>query len=259
MNTRTQLRFSLLLALSLFGSVFSTPSAADALPTYGILPASVLRIEAIELPSKSLAGPGKWQGLVCSPQGCELRPVRLAIQKQPGEDKVRISYAPVGKRSKVKGEFTIALVNSIPGVGKKAIPTWFTLRTSRRPEDAVNGSLGVTVQTPEQGDYHLVPRWNPKPGVNTLTLYLEHNRQRQPLGLIDLDVIRNAAMKTSAMLIWAGDLDGDGKIDLITRVREGSSASGLYLWLSTHAGEGEMVGVAAFLDDWTDVEEADGC
>lgn len=248
---------NLLLVLGLLGTAVSAPIAAEALPAYGILPASILRMEAIELAADDLKGSGNWRGLVCAAQGCELRPVKLEIQKQPEPGKLRISHSPVRKK-KVKGEFTIALVRGISGTGKKAIPTWFTLRTPRNPEDAVNGSLGITVNTPQHGDYHLIPRWNQKSGENGLTLYLENRQQRQRLGSISLEAL-DAGLKTRDILIWAGDLDGDGKIDLITRASDSSSTGGLYLWLSSHAGEGEIVGIAASLDNWIDVEKAEGC
>ncbi len=48
-----------------------------------------------------------------------------------------------------------------------------------------------------------------------------------------------------AELIWAGDLDGDGKLDLLLDHSTHSNSTGLTLYLSTWAAPGQMVGRAA--------------
>jgi len=57
---------------------------------------------------------------------------------------------------------------------------------------------------------------------------------RWPDGLID----------QRAELIWAGDLDGDGRVDLLVDCGEKNSVSRLSLYLSTWAGAGQLVGRA---------------
>lgn len=236
----------------------ATVTVANKSSAYKILPASILRAEGIELVADNLVESSNWQGLVCSAQDCELRPAKLIIQEQPEQGNLHIKYSSENKRARVKGEFTIAFISTNPDVGKKVIPTWFTLRTPRTPQDAENGSLGITINTPEHGDYHLVPRWNQKAEDKYLTLSLENNRQRQRLGFISFDAL-NAGLKTRDILIWAGDMDGDGKIDLITRVSNNASSGGLHLWLSSHAEKGDILGIAAELGSWADIEEQEGC
>lgn len=48
-----------------------------------------------------------------------------------------------------------------------------------------------------------------------------------------------------AELIWAGDLDGDGKLDLLIDHSDHYNSSGLALYLSTWAGAGQLVGRVA--------------
>ena len=51
-------------------------------------------------------------------------------------------------------------------------------------------------------------------------------------------------------LRWAGDLDHDGRIDLLLDVETGEAAGATYqLWLSSHAKQGELVGLVATLRD----------
>lgn len=46
-------------------------------------------------------------------------------------------------------------------------------------------------------------------------------------------------------VFWAGDLDRDGKLDLVMNLSPKYSAWHVKLWLSTKAGKGELVGLAA--------------
>ncbi|MBX3180676.1 MAG: hypothetical protein KF886_25295 [Candidatus Hydrogenedentes bacterium] len=46
-------------------------------------------------------------------------------------------------------------------------------------------------------------------------------------------------------LVWAGDLDGDGELDLLLDLREDDLTTELALYLSSAAKEGELVGLAA--------------
>ena len=108
-----------------------------------------------------------------------------------------------------------------------------------------------------------MPRWAGGGSNDFVTFHLETERlgqshQRQALGRVNLEVI-NAGIKAKDVLIWAGDLDGDGKIDLITRTGPNSSQPGLQLWLSGQAQGQQLVGPAAELTDWADIEEALGC
>ena len=46
-------------------------------------------------------------------------------------------------------------------------------------------------------------------------------------------------------LLWAGDLDGDGRLDLLLNTNYHPEASGLSLYLSSHAAAGALVGLVA--------------
>ncbi len=208
------------LAVSLVVLSVCTSSSGEAPPAYGIFPASSRDQQAT------------WQRLVCSRQGCQLHPVDYGTQN---------------------GESTIAFLSGYFGARPGAVPTWFTGYTPRNPGDVIYGSLGVTLRSDATGGYRIVPRWNQKTADKWLTVYLETRQQRQRLGQIGLEEL-DPGLKPRDIVIWAGDLDGDGKLDLITRVRD-TSTRGLHLWLSSLARKGEMVGIAASLDSWTEPEE----
>ena len=64
-----------------------------------------------------------------------------------------------------------------------------------------------------------------------------------------LMVLGDAPVNTPS-LIWAGDLDRDGQVDLLLDVETGEAAGSTYqLWLSTMAKPGDLVGLAATLRD----------
>jgi hypothetical protein len=235
----------------------------------GVLPASVLRNEST-LIAHSLVpdfSPHGWAGLVCGPARCELRPIRLerrdTSESRDSADKLEIVYAKAGRRAPIKGESTLVLLQGLAPAAGAIVPTWFTLRSLRVPQDAASGSMGVTIVGPGRGTWQLVPRWNPKGTDSFVNFYLETRppggeARRQLLGRIAMDALERG-VSPKDLLIWAGDLDGDGRIDLITRTGPKSAQPGLRLWLSSRATGDQMVGPAAELSEWADVEEAEGC
>ena len=257
-------------AAFLMSAAIEAPCAAEAVvqdaPRFGILPASVLRNESTAiakslLPDFSAEG---WVGLVCGAARCELRPLTLGVlygQSAESEDIGIVHHPRPVRRKPVKSEYTIALLNGFARVPGAPIPTWFTLRTPRVPRDAASGSLGMTIQAPGGATWQIVPRWNAKGSDDFLTFYLETKgphgpMRRQSLGRISLAVVQTG-VSPKDVLVWAGDLDRDGKIDLITRMDPKSMQPGLQLWLSTLAQGDSLVGSAAELSVWTDVEAAE--
>lgn len=242
---------------ALTGAQDGLPKAlTTASSAVSILPASVLHSQVTRVPKALLPNfqPQGWLALVCAPAGCELRPATLALgPTRPSEQ----NYWPIEPRTckpPVRGESTVVLIKGLAATAGRPVPTWFTPRTPRRVEDAAAGSMGVRIDGhgPAGGrQWHIVPRWNPS-SEPPLQVYLEAPGARAqvlgPIGMKDVD--RGVGPKD--LLVWAGDLDGDGRIDLITRTNPnvGPNAGwlGLVLWLSSRAADGEQVGQAAQLE-----------
>lgn len=236
-------------ALCLSNPGFAGRAPVAERPPYGILPAAVMRHDALHLAADQALADGPWSGLVCSDGGCQLRPVTLLIESDENGRLVRIQKS----RKPIKGEFTVAF---LAGFAQWAQPiaSAYTLRTRRNLDDVANGSLGVNIAA-ANGGYRFLPRWDGKAKPAQLTVYLETADLRQPLGIVELARLTDG-LRTRDMLVWAGDLDGDGKLDLITHLGAGG---GLELWLSGLAAPGELVGRAATLENWSDIDEAEGC
>jgi hypothetical protein len=224
-----------------------------------LLPAAVLRNQATVVSRTLLPAfsPQGWLALVCAPERCELRPVGLALGV-PESGVEGWSIEAPNRKPPVRGEFTVVLLKGLAAPAGTVVPTYFTLRSPRRVEDATAGSMGVRLDAPDGRRWQLVPRWNPT-GEPRLRYYLEGGGARpQALGQIGMEAV-GQGVGPKDLLIWAGDLDGDGRIDLITRTTPQASVPGLALWLSSRAAAGAQVGLAAQLEAWSDVTEAEGC
>jgi hypothetical protein len=247
------------LALLASAQAAPPPPAAPSSSALSLLPASVLRSQATRVSRALLPRfqPKGWLALVCAPAGCELRPVNLALGPvEAGVDDWSIEAR--NRKPPVRGEFTVVLLQGASLAAGTPVPTWFTLRTPRRVEDASAGSMGVRIDGSEGRRWQIVPRWNPQ-GEPRLSYHLEGSGSRpQVLGQIGMEAVERG-VGPKDLLIWVGDLDGDGRIDLITRTSPSASAPGLVLWLSSRAAPGEPVGQAAELSSWLDVTEAEAC
>jgi len=77
-------------------------------------------------------------------------------------------------------------------------------------------------------------------------LVLSAHGQRQQLAVLSRD--GDVPDFKGLRLIWAGDLDGDGKLDLLVDITNHYNGSGSALFLSSKAKSGEIVGLAAKLE-----------
>lgn len=228
-----------------------------------ILPGSAIANSGIKLEASEIPRKAGWQALVCGPSSCELKPVRVSNNKAAGL--VRAVPYPVQRLTRNKpNEITIALLTGLPATDKP-IATYFSTSTPRTSLDASSGSMGTAFNIPNTGLCRILPRWNNVGADTFMTLYLEQGAQRQSVGIIPLEVL-NQEFSTKSILLWAGDIDGDRKLDLITRNSAGSYSlpnkggdialgTGIHLWLSTNAPPGHLVRLAASLENWEDVVE----
>ncbi len=82
-------------------------------------------------------------------------------------------------------------------------------------------------------------------GIATFELRIGKQRQQLPgyhIPQIEIEASGMPQLSRHGYLLWAGDLDGDGRPDLI--LNHGGEGINVALYLSTLAKEGELVGVA---------------
>lgn len=198
------------------------------------------------------AGPG-WLALACVASRCALRPAALAVTAASWQghyddrptrgQKLRFSLAGSEQPN------TRVLAWFAP---RQAIDFLSPGEVTSYPEvDAVKGSFDAVVRTP-QGDARFVPllwsakEWPASEGLQlpalqapALLLQLRMAGRRQLLP----GVLGSCAgdLRGAQYLLWAGDLDRDGKPDyLVSYIDESGD---MHLYLSSRAKPGQLVGL----------------
>jgi hypothetical protein len=194
----------------------------------------------------------EWQALVCS-RGCELVAVKLRMTA------VKVSQydgGPLpGHVYSVEGKATakpLALLRGLE-VARATPRTWLHAGLAQYPPSSTPGTMEIDI--PADGDgARVVPRYAGEiHGTPTLKIYLETRTHRQLLGQIPVDAVvgPSALPRGPQLLRWAGDLDADGKLDLLMSFshRYGTDAA-TTLFLSSKAKDGQLVGQAADFSYW---------
>lgn len=187
------------------------------------------------------SGPG-WIGLVPSSDSFAWSKFSIIAEKvhdeiadAPGKGKTatRISIQPT------PSEAPLVLLRGLPQLANKPVQTCFDRRETGNLLE--QNPILLTCEAQAYSVRVSNPRKDAEPGAAS-ELILSHGGKSQvlyrwPEGLYD----------QNAELIWAGDLDGDGKLDLLINHSASSNVGGLSLYLSTWAAPGQKVGrVATF-------------
>jgi hypothetical protein len=195
----------------------------------------------------------EWQALVCR-RRCALQPVKLLmtpvkVHPYDGEPEPGHTYA----LDRELESPPLLLLRDLPAGVREKPETWLHAGLGTYPASSTVGTLEIDIPVP--GDpARIVPRYaGVFDGTHRFHLYLESKSSRQLLARIPVDGIvgPSGIARGPQLLRWAGDLDGDDKLDLIMTLssRTGEDASAT-LFLSTAAKDGEMVGMAATFYYW---------
>ena len=144
-----------------------------------------------------------------------------------------IMDANTGKEISIRGGGdAILLVRNVPRLKPGPVRTLFFGAADLRPENTVwigpGMRQGLGLRRGNLGPYSI--------------LFWEGQARRQVLW----DNLYNG--DSPSRLNWAGDLDGDGKVDLLLDIGIHDASSRMALFLSSLAKEGAMVGLAGFFD-----------
>ena len=189
----------------------------------------------------------RWQGLYPNGDGFEVRALILQVETVYDEMVDGLGDPPTGRR--VTTPFSTA---DRTGVWDDAVVLF--QRGRPVPSGAVDASFhgyeplqsGYRVLSLGDQGYELavvegpeVPNeWIEGPYRPERVLTLSDGLAFQPLShLVDRD-------GGEAVLLWAGDLDGDGRLDLLTDESDHYNLSRTTLYLSSHAAPGALVGRA---------------
>jgi hypothetical protein len=247
------LSLGLLAFVALAGA--QTPGSPPGPGAVRILPAEITTPKfAAGLPDQGFDANWEWQALVCRKQ-CELQPLKLAmapvmVHPYDGEPLPGHRY---GLDRQLEAT-PLVLLRELPAGARNKPDSWLHAGLGAYPPAASPGTMDIDIPLPRGGKARIVPRHAGVVGGNhVIKVYLESGPTRQLLAELPVDPIVGPAglPRGTALLRWAGDLDGDGRLDLImslsSRAEDYATAT---LFLSSAAGPGELAGRAASFEYW---------
>ncbi|WP_417070440.1 hypothetical protein [Niveibacterium terrae] len=192
---------------------------------------------------------GSWQGLYCRGLDCEIRPARVRIKTTSAVNV--LDEKELLDDLKVSGK-PLAL---FPGGGLKEgkVVSWY------RSGDPSN-------ESPQLGKLGKLGKWDMPWGPLPLTIswtrapqgqkryFVSDGSVRQFLFMIDAEAHYDG--DTTPIIHWVGDLDGDGKLDLLLSIPDDNCGFDERLYLSSGVGKGQLLRKAAQLSGG---EAACGC
>src|SRR5688572_5613077 len=205
------------------------------------------------IPDQGFDPEWEWMALVCR-EKCELEPTRLlmrGVQVQP-HDGEALPGQVYTLESRLDAQ-PLILLRGLPTGVRSRPRTWLHAALGKYPQSATQGTLEIDIPVPGE-PARIVPRYVRRDNnAPLLNVYLETKTQRQLLGGMAVDGIGgpSAMARGPQLLRWAGDLDGDDKLDLIVTItsRYGEEAT-VTLFLSSLAKPGELVGMAGHFSYW---------
>lgn len=210
------------------------------------------------------SGDGWW--VLSCPDSCALAPSRLSVRKGSHPDydgpplpSQLLSWSVPGGRNAGAGQpVPVMLFKPIDPAAPRffagPVTTWLHAGLGRYPEGDHPGRMESVIDLGPDGQAVVVPRLvqsrsasdnaapNRDSGEPDLIFELRAYGKRQRLGSYSWDIEGARPLSGPEYLRWAGDLDRDGKLDLLMSYASRGWMTVLYL--SSLAGEGEIVGEA---------------
>ncbi len=206
------------------------------------------------LPGRNFRAGEGWWALACGPLGCALSATRLSVRPAmhdvyDGEPvpSQKLQWAPLP----ANGAQVLAVFKPIRSLAGRLplragpVTTWLHAGLTSYPRGSRPGTMETPVPAGQGAPVLVLPRLvEGADGADpTIEIELRIGPQRQSLGRSGFGIEGPQVLRGPDYLRWAGDLDGDGRPDLLVRL-PGSGAVDVALYLSSLAGPGELVGLA---------------
>ncbi len=181
---------------------------------------------------------GPWLGLFCKDGDCELRATRVSVASSEHEN-VMGELEETEELSVLDNPVAV-----FQGTQLKAGPvtTWQGVEPSGR-EFGGTDKMGRWYVPGRKDSFEL--SWSEQADGEGFRYYLEHGAKKQML--LETAAMTHDGEDVAPVILWVGDMDGDGKIDMLVSVAGESCNYDVRLYLSSMAGKGEFLGKAAEL------------
>mgnify|MGYP003611739980 FL=1 len=185
----------------------------------------------------------QWLALVCNKTACQMEPASLRVRREKWQghydDQPTQGQRLVFRRQATGPGTALAWFKqdpAIPWLQTGPLPTYWAA-TFQKKRPATEGTLELAVDLPGGEQATLVPLFDADGGRFLLQLRAQGKRQLlDELGLCSHTV-------STDYLVWAGDLDGDGRPDYLINFADEVGEARLYL--AHNATAQELAGVAA--------------
>jgi hypothetical protein len=218
-----------------------------------------------------------WLALACSGSTCRLQPASLAVKAEsvkeddvtiPGQ-RLTFTTSSAHPESTVYAWFKRS--DAVNWLATGLLKTWLVesdiMQNAQAATSQLGGSAEVTVPTELQGDARLVPMLYTAQHSAELygwlqgedesawpAVYLQLRAQGQRQLLLGRLATCEGLVKRS-YLLWAGDLDHDGRADFLISFIDASGP--VHLYLSSLAQPSQLVGLAGVYNSPDDVGECE--
>jgi hypothetical protein len=180
-----------------------------------------------------------WMALTCHDNECALSPAQVCARRVHDvivDEDEKVDTGVAISSSVADPVFLVRNVKLKTGKVAVAFRGEFQLGLSSfaKPLRLGREEYVLLPESPRRGDDEDFPRGY------TLTLHKGNKHQV-------IFSLPEGGSDSRAELLWAGDIDGDGKLDLLINASDHYNVEHWRLWLSSYAKPGELVGVAAEL------------
>jgi hypothetical protein len=246
-----------LVAAGLAPHAFAAPpaAAADAAPAPGSFPVMVVG-NPVWQPGLAYTAGDDWLALACDPAGCAFEPARLAVKPEgwQGHDDDKptngqtLTFARMEKTVR-KPVAWFQRRAGTPWLKPGPVTTWASIAGGFQRADSP-GTLELEVAAPDGTRARFVPLLDIE--HKRFVLQLRSGQRRQMLQ----DLAACSHEVGTGYLLWAGDLDGDGRGDYLASFVDADGQ--VVLYLSRLAPPNALVGAGAIYDASPYGGECDG-
>jgi hypothetical protein len=191
-------------------------------------------------PGKQFKNGSPWLALACTATECRLLPATLSVKAQ-GPNAQRLHF-DVAETADARVVAWFAADKAPAWLAAGAVPSYYT--GGGRPRETGRGTDEALIDLPGGGTASLIPMLlgHPDPSHPLPPALLQLRAQGKRQMLLGQLGLCSHTFKSEDYLLWAGDIDRDGKPDFLISFVDGDGP--IHLYLSSAAKPQQLAGLA---------------